>query len=86
MFQVLLTAAVSGEESVADEDVAEVSDNGVEAVFSPSVSATCRAGVMTISVETNNKFIGAVHARDYRQVSYLVYQNWKAAEIGWSCH
>jgi len=64
---VLLTAAVSGEESVADEDVAEVSDNGVEAVFSPSVSATCRAGVMTISVETNNKFIGAVHARDYRR-------------------
>ena len=67
MFQVLVTAAVSGEESVADEDVAEVSDNGVEAVFSPSVSATCRAGVMTISVETNNNFIGAVHARDFRR-------------------
>ena len=66
MFQVLLVGTVSCQ----DEDVAELSDNdvaGVEAVFSPSVSATCRAGVMTISVETNNNFIGAVHARDYRR-------------------
>ena len=40
---------------------------GVEAVFSPSVTATCRAGVMNIEVETNNNFIGAVHARDFRR-------------------
>ena len=40
---------------------------GVEAVFSPSVTATCRAGVMNIEVETNNNFLGAVHARDYRR-------------------
>ena len=57
-------------------------------VFTPSVSATCRAGVMTIKVrgiktefasgtksmlvntfkqvETGNRFLGVVHARDYR--------------------
>ena len=40
---------------------------GVDSVFSPSVSATCRAGVMNIKVETNNHFLGAVHARDYRR-------------------
>jgi len=39
----------------------------VDSVFSPSVSATCRAGVMNIKVETNNNFLGAVHARDYRR-------------------
>ena len=67
--QVLTRSSVSGQ---GDEDVTELSDNGltgagVEAVFSPSVSATCRAGVMTINVETNANFIGAVHARDYRR-------------------
>ena len=35
--------------------------------FSPTVSATCRAGVMTIKVETKNNFVGVVHARDYRE-------------------
>ena len=35
--------------------------------FSPSVSATCRAGIMTIKVETKQNFIGVVHARDYRE-------------------
>ena len=54
-----------------DEDVEDdgnnVNDVGVESVFSPSVSATCRAGVMTIKVETENKFLGAVHSRDYRR-------------------
>jgi len=39
----------------------------VDSVFSPSVSATCTAGVMNIKVETNNNFLGAVHARDYRR-------------------
>ena len=45
----------------------DFSNSSVEAVFSPSVSATCRAGVMNIKVETNNNFLGAVHARDYRR-------------------
>lgn len=35
--------------------------------FSPGVSATCRAGIMTITVETKENFIGVVHARDYRE-------------------
>ncbi len=35
--------------------------------FSPTVSATCRAGIMTIKVETKQNFIGVVHARDYRE-------------------
>ena len=35
--------------------------------FAPTVSATCRAGIMTIKVETKQNFIGVVHARDYRQ-------------------
>ena len=45
----------------------ETGGQGVDSVFSPSVSATCRAGVMNIKVETNNNFLGAVHARDYRR-------------------
>merc|ERR1711953_1267006 len=45
----------------------ETGGQGVDSVFSPSVSATCRAGVMNIKVETNNNFQGAVHARDYRR-------------------
>ena len=35
--------------------------------FSPTVSATCRAGIMTIKVETKVNFVGVVHARDYRE-------------------
>ena len=35
--------------------------------FSPTVKATCRAGIMTIKVETKENFIGVVHARDYRE-------------------
>ena len=45
----------------------DFSNSSVEAEFSPSVSATCRAGVMNIKVETNINFLGAVHARDYRR-------------------
>jgi len=45
----------------------DFSNSSVEAEFSPSVSATCRAGAMNIKVETNINFLGAVHARDYRR-------------------
>ena len=38
-------------ETVDEEDDME-NDVGVESVFSPSVSATCRAGMMTIKVES----------------------------------
>jgi len=50
-----------------EDDINKENDVGVESVFSPSVSATCRAGMMTIKVETENKFLGAVHSRDYRR-------------------
>ena len=41
-------------------------------MFTPPVSATCRAGVMTIKVETGNRFLGVVHARDYRFAAFTV--------------
>lgn len=40
------------------------SDNSL---FSPIVTATCRAGVMTIKVQTLLNFVGVVHSRDYRK-------------------
>ena len=36
-------------------------------VFSPIVTATCRAGLMTIKVETLNDFVGVVQSRDHRK-------------------
>ena len=36
-------------------------------VFSPIVTATCRAGVMTVKVETLETFLGVVQSRDYRK-------------------
>jgi len=44
-----------------------------EQIFTPSVSATCRAGVMTIKVETGGRFLGVVHARDYRRPACTSY-------------
>ena len=64
LLQVVLL--VSGVRGGSDSDT-ELEDQGVDSVFSPSVTATCRAGVMNIVVETNNNFLGAVHARDYRR-------------------
>ena len=45
----------------------------VEQIFTPSVSATCRAGIMTIKVETPNQFLGVVHARDFRRPACTSY-------------
>ena len=39
----------------------------ITSVFSPIVTATCRAGIMTVKVETLNKFFGVVQSRDYRK-------------------
>ena len=74
-FQVL-ASLVAGDDSedvfastpgpAPDTETNELS-SGVEAVFAPAVSATCRAGVMTIRVETQDTFTGAVHARDFRR-------------------
>eukprot|EP00092_Neocalanus_flemingeri_P053232 GFUD01062506.1.p1 GENE.GFUD01062506.1~~GFUD01062506.1.p1 ORF type:complete len:453 (-),score=82.59 GFUD01062506.1:645-2003(-) len=44
-----------------------------EQIFTPSVSATCRAGIMTIKVETPNRFLGVVHARDFRRPACTSY-------------
>lgn len=41
---------------------------GENQVFSPIVTATCRAGIMTIKVETLLNFVGVVHSRDYRKL------------------
>ena len=54
-FQLVACVGVSSEdvETVDEEDdINEENDVGVESVFSPSVSATCRAGMMTIKVES----------------------------------
>jgi len=40
---------------------------GAEQLFSPIVTATCRAGIMTIKLETVLNFIGVLHSRDYRK-------------------
>ena len=68
-FQLLVAVVGVRGEAAEDEDVSatEAELAGVEAVFSPSVSATCRAGVMRVVVETSGQFRGAVHARDYRR-------------------
>lgn len=34
--------------------------------FQPTVTATCKGGYMTIRVNMNDSFVGALHARDYR--------------------
>ncbi|BES99884.1 Zona pellucida-like domain [Nesidiocoris tenuis] len=47
----------------------------VEQDFSPIVTATCKAGYMTIKVQTNSSFIGALHAKDFRTPSCLTYGN-----------
>ncbi|KAL4089401.1 hypothetical protein QTP88_024443 [Uroleucon formosanum] len=49
--------------------------NLVEEEFIPSVTAACKAGYMTIKVTTNQPFVGAVHARDYRSSGCLSYGN-----------
>lgn len=38
----------------------------LETEFQPTVTATCNSGYMTIRVNLNQSFTGAVHARDYR--------------------
>lgn len=40
--------------------------------FQPTVTATCKAGHMTIHVNLNQSFVGAVHARDFRTPQCMV--------------
>ena len=68
LLQVLLLSCVRCSDDLSNSvEAEEAGGQGVDSVFSPSVSATCRAGVMSIKVETNNNFLGAVHARDFRR-------------------
>jgi len=74
----LLALVVLGVESLEGEEnpveqLLSTSPSPAEQVFTPSVSATCRAGVMTIKVETGNRFLGVVHARDYRRPACTSY-------------
>ena len=39
---------------------------GLPKVFSPTVTATCRSGLMTVKVETAENFAGVVQSRDHR--------------------
>ncbi|XP_040571387.1 uncharacterized protein [Lepeophtheirus salmonis] len=41
--------------------------NSPDESFSPIVEATCRAGIMTVKVQTLHNFEGVVHSRDYRK-------------------
>lgn len=47
----------------------------IDTDFSPSVSATCKAGYMTIRVAFNQSFSGAVHARDFRTPACMTHGN-----------
>merc|ERR1712088_545281 len=64
--------SLEGEENPV-EQLLSTTPSPVEQVFTPSVSATCRAGVMTIKVETGNRFLGVVHARDFRRPACTSY-------------
>ncbi|KAI5750199.1 hypothetical protein M8J76_013730 [Diaphorina citri] len=47
----------------------------LEQEFNPIVTATCKAGYMTIKVNTTQAFGGAVHAKDFRSPSCITYGN-----------
>merc|ERR1719266_3071085 len=72
MALVVVVRCLEGEESLVDQ-LLSTTPSPAEQVFTPSVSATCRAGVMTIKVETGNRFLGVVHARDYRRPACTSY-------------
>lgn len=44
----------------------QVSGQLLDTEFQPTVTATCKSGHMTIRVNLNQSFVGAVHARDFR--------------------
>merc|ERR1712088_986610 len=64
--------SLEGEENPV-EQLLSTTPSPAEQVFTPSVSATCRAGVMTIKVETGNRFLGFAHARDFRRPACTSY-------------
>lgn len=46
-----------------------------EQEFVPTITATCKAGYMTIKVSTNQPFVGAVHTKDFRTPGCINYGN-----------
>jgi hypothetical protein len=54
-------------QACGQEEVTTSPGSTVPPVFSPIVTATCRAGVMTVKVETLDNFLGVVQSRDYRK-------------------
>ncbi|XP_006616435.1 uncharacterized protein LOC122721057 [Apis laboriosa] len=46
--------------------VSQVTGQLLDTEFQPTVTATCKSGHMTIRVNLNQSFVGAVHARDFR--------------------
>ncbi|XP_046421223.1 uncharacterized protein LOC124180149 isoform X1 [Neodiprion fabricii] len=54
---------------------AEVSGQLVDTEFQPTVTATCKDGYMTIRMNVNQSFIGALHAKDHRTPQCMVLGN-----------
>jgi hypothetical protein len=59
--------ADSSNDLVALPSFGSGSNGGLPKVFSPIVTATCRAGQMTIKLETEDNFAGVVQSRDHRK-------------------
>lgn len=56
-------------------DVGQVAGQLLDTEFQPTVTATCKGGYMTIRVNLNQSFVGAVHARDHRTPQCMVSGN-----------
>lgn len=52
--------------------ISKISCQLIDSEFIPQVSATCKAGHINIRVAFNSSFVGAVHARDYRNRECMV--------------
>lgn len=53
----------------------QVAGQLLDTEFQPTVTATCKGGYMTIRVNLNQSFVGAVHARDHRTPQCMVSGN-----------
>jgi len=73
MLVILLPALFLSAFGQLDDNSITTTLSPAEQIFTPSVSATCRAGIMTIKVETPNQFLGVVHARDFRRPACTSY-------------
>ncbi|XP_012216844.1 uncharacterized protein [Linepithema humile] len=56
-------------------DISKVAGQLLDTEFQPTVTATCKGGYMTIRVNLNQSFVGAVHARDHRTPQCMVSGN-----------